>query len=390
MPHCTHDVPPGIVCRCTPPPGPLKPAASAPLPFFPPSPVAAAADILPPPDYRYTAPLPPPPPSYKTVFPSYVATDYDPDAAILKRESWAGANLSYVGAQLTIDELFTILNHLAQNTTVRNLYLGGNNSALTDYAMPHLVRALKQNTTLVSLRIDRCSLGDAAGGMLGMILRENNTLQTLNVRDNALGETGMRRFADALLLATTTTRSSSNSSIKELDLSVNAIGDAGAQHLAGALLAGALPVLETLHLNFDGIGNAGAVALAQVIEHAHDDDDDRGCGGGGRGGRNTNGDDDNNNNASPPPPPPPPPQRSSSSRLRVLYMNENFIGIEGSQRLAAAAARNPSFQRISLRLNANLTRIRTRTDAVLRVKGALSSLLSPSTAAAANAKIITH
>ncbi|KAJ3180255.1 Leucine-rich repeat-containing protein 34 [Geranomyces variabilis] len=311
--------------------------------------------------------LPPPPPSYKTVFPSYVAADYDPDATILKRESWAGPNVSYVGAQLTTEELFTILNHLAQNKSARNLYLGGNNSALTDYAMPHLVRALKQNSTLVSLRIDRCSLGDAAGGMLGMILRENKTLQILNVRDNALGATGMQRFADALAPAAaeeatttppTTTTAATSCKLKELDLSANAIGDDGAQHLAMALLDGRLPLLETLHLNFDGIGNPGALALAQVVECSRDDGDGQ--------------------------------PRPPSPRLRVLYLNENVIGIAGAQRLAAAAARNPHFRRVSLLLNANLTRVRTRSDAALRVKGALSSLFGAATAAAANRKIITH
>ncbi|KAJ3144275.1 hypothetical protein HDU89_008602 [Geranomyces variabilis] len=350
------------------------------LPLTPlPAPTASAAPIyFLPPEYNdfpkrmsttSSSPSPPPPPSYKTVFPSYVATDYDPDATILKRESWAGANVSYVGAQLTTEELFTILNHLARNTSVRTLYLGGNNSALTDYAMPHLVRALKQNSTLVSLRIDRCSLGDAAGGMLGVILRENHTLQILNVRDNALGPAGMQHFADALApteaeATTTTTTMAKRCKLKELDFSVNAIGDAGAQHLAMALLDGRLPLLETLHLNFDAIGDPGALALAQVVERSCDAKEKR---------ERRDGD-----GHRPPP------------RLRVLYLNENFIGIAGAQRLAAAATRNPQFSRVSLLLNANLTRVRSRSDAALRVKGALSSLFTTATAAAANRKIITH
>ncbi|KAI8915217.1 hypothetical protein DFJ77DRAFT_359784 [Powellomyces hirtus] len=260
-------------------------------------------------------PQPPPytssPPTYQAIFPSYVVQQYDPQAPILLREPWTGRSVSYVGAQLNTDELRTIFNHLAQNTTVQNLYLGGNNGCLTDFVGPYLVRALRANHTLVSLRLDRCSLGPATGGFMGIVLRHNNTLQSLNLRDNALGEDGMTNMAKALEAMAVSART--NTALKELDISINLIGDAGCIALATCLSAGHLPGLQTLHLNFNGLTNLAASALAKVIR-VH-------------------------------------------PALERLYLAENFIERKGALQLGAAASASPRFALVSLLLNGRIRRM---------------------------------
>ncbi|KAI8815522.1 uncharacterized protein EV422DRAFT_373937 [Fimicolochytrium jonesii] len=232
---------------------------------LPPTYTSSANDT---PCYTPSPPPPPPPtseeqrppPRYRTLYPSALNTAYDPDEPILRREDWIGETVAYVGAQLETDELEIVFNHLAGNKCVRFLYLGGNNGFLTDNVIPYLVRALRLNTTLTSLRLDRCSLGAPTAGMLGVALRSNHTLTSINLRDNAISAEGIQLFFQSL--------GSTPSSLTELDLSANTLTDEGAMLIAVQAPV-LLPRLESLTLDFNTLTDACIPHLARLLSTTH-------------------------------------------------------------------------------------------------------------------------
>ncbi|KAJ1339727.1 hypothetical protein BSLG_005633 [Batrachochytrium salamandrivorans] len=81
--------------------------------------------------------------------PAYASADpLAPPPHIVATHSWHQDSVSYIAEQLNTSDMIDVLTHLGVNTTVRKLYLAGNNVALTDEVMPVLARSMRTNTTL--------------------------------------------------------------------------------------------------------------------------------------------------------------------------------------------------------------------------------------------------
>ncbi|CAM9750210.1 unnamed protein product, partial [Pylaiella littoralis] len=96
-------------------------------------------------------------------------------------------------------------------------------------------------------------LGDAGARALASALKKDRSLELLDLTRCNIGDDGARFLADALRC---------NSSLRELRLGYNHISAEGASALASLLYAGSSSVLESLELQGNRIGDAGALALA--------------------------------------------------------------------------------------------------------------------------------
>ena len=83
------------------------------------------------------------------------------------------------------------------------------------------------------------------------------SLDTLWLRDNRIGDVGMKAFAAAI-------GSGSLPNLKELNLAENEIHDAGLQEFAVAIGSGSLPTLKRLWLNENQISDDGVSALVSA------------------------------------------------------------------------------------------------------------------------------
>ena len=75
--------------------------------------------------------------------------------------------------------------------------------------------ALKENTTLQSLNLHRNSIGDEGAKALSEALKENTTLQSLNLQSNSIKYDGAKALSEAL---------KENTTLQSLDLGGNSIG----------------------------------------------------------------------------------------------------------------------------------------------------------------------
>ena len=121
-------------------------------------------------------------------------------------------------------------------------------------AMGVLGDALRTSTSLTTITLDGCHVGDAGAAALGAALRTNASLQTLSVWSSDLGNAGAAALGEALRV---------NRTLAALNLEANRIGDAGAASLGEALRANS--ALLRLSLWGNNIGNAGAAALTEAL-----------------------------------------------------------------------------------------------------------------------------
>ncbi|CAN0203052.1 unnamed protein product, partial [Scytosiphon promiscuus] len=98
-------------------------------------------------------------------------------------------------------------------------------------------------------------LGDAGARALASALKKDRTLEVLDLTRCKISDEGVRCLAEALR---------SNSSLRELRLGYNDISADGASALA-SLLHAASGALETVELQGNHIGDAGAIALANGL-----------------------------------------------------------------------------------------------------------------------------
>ncbi|KAL4624844.1 leucine-rich repeat-containing protein 71 isoform X2 [Arapaima gigas] len=91
-----------------------------------------------------------------------------------------------------------------------------------------------------------------------ILIAENSTLAHLSLRNNHIGESGVRLIGAAL-----STPYKANKSLLSLNLTFNCIGDAGAKHIAQGLRLNR--TLLCLSMAFNNIGDAGAADLAEVL-----------------------------------------------------------------------------------------------------------------------------
>ena len=128
-----------------------------------------------------------------------------------------------------------------------------NNHTLGDRGAAALSRALRGNKGLLSLKLERCGIGERGATELANVLPETR-LEKLDLDANKLGSAGARAIAGAI----------PGSSLRELDLEENSILDAGASALAEALRTAPFTLVK-LDLETNGIGDDGAADLARAL-----------------------------------------------------------------------------------------------------------------------------
>jgi len=193
-------------------------------------------------------------------------------------------------------------------TTVRTLTLEWNDQ-LGDEGAAALGNALRHNSALRSLGLERCGVGDVGAAALGVALRDNpaSQLHELRLEGNRIGVDGAAHLAAAL---STVPRegelTGAATRLRTLGLALNPLDAAGAALLARGLQRN--DGLESLDLAGCNIGDEGAVALATALR--------------------------------------------GNTALRNLNLLSNGIGAVGARALASMLRINPALRTLNLRLNA--------------------------------------
>ena len=145
------------------------------------------------------------------------------------------------------DEMYDLLQHNVAALELENQTVGNNGAAW-------LGTALRDNTTLTSLRLWSNRIFDEGAAALGEALRGNVTLSSLNFDGNSIGDAGTVSLAEALRV---------NTSLTSLKLSFEDGGAAGAAALAEALRHNA--TLTSLHLSWCSDSGPGAAAIGEAL-----------------------------------------------------------------------------------------------------------------------------
>ena len=121
-------------------------------------------------------------------------------AVIAKQYSASTIDLSDNNSDkgLTAHDAAAVAEILKSNTTVTEVYLGGNKS-IGDEGAKALAEALKVNTTVKELDLRMCGIGDDGAAALAEALRSNTSLTQLNLQFNdGIGEQGKQLLRDAV------------------------------------------------------------------------------------------------------------------------------------------------------------------------------------------------
>eukprot|EP00614_Pseudopedinella_elastica_P007039 CAMPEP_0172602840 /NCGR_PEP_ID=MMETSP1068-20121228/23020_1 /TAXON_ID=35684 /ORGANISM="Pseudopedinella elastica, Strain CCMP716" /LENGTH=231 /DNA_ID=CAMNT_0013404345 /DNA_START=77 /DNA_END=769 /DNA_ORIENTATION=- len=184
------------------------------------------------------------------------------------------------------DDLCEILRYLGRNKFCRDIQLMGNQCS--DEGARAMARALRANSTLTKLDLRENLIDDEGAGVLAEALRENRTLEILDLPNNSIGDAGAAAFARALAspqgcAGLTTLRLGSNpfgpngalkvikalatnAALTHLDLSRASLGPDHGRALGESLkLNGG--ALSTLMLEFNNLGDAGVVPIAEALAH---------------------------------------------------------------------------------------------------------------------------
>ena len=127
--------------------------------------------------------------------------------------------------------------------------------SVTESGATVLVEMLKENRTLQQLDVGGNSIGDGGATALAEMLKENRTLQQLDVKANSIGDGGATALAEML---------KENRTLQQLDVKANSIGDGGATALAEMLKENR--TLQQLDISGSSIGVGGATALAEMLK----------------------------------------------------------------------------------------------------------------------------
>ncbi len=138
------------------------------------------------------------------------------------------------GPGLDEDDIIHLFEALEHNTILKTLSLAGNGLS------EETLHALARNTSLISLDLTCCELGDEG---LEIIL-QNQNLRTLILQENGIEENGLRALAR-------------NTTLTSLNLEFNQLGNVGARIIAQNT------TLESLDLTNNNIENIGAEALTR-------------------------------------------------------------------------------------------------------------------------------
>lgn len=132
--------------------------------------------------------------------------------------------------------------------SLKILYL--NKINLGDKGIALLANALKENDTLECLEIANNNITHVGAQSLELALEDNNTLQKVNMAHNNIGNEGVGCIATALI---------GNRSLNVLDLSHNNIGNEGAEAMAESLSIRGNNTLRELKLTGNDISNGDKI-----------------------------------------------------------------------------------------------------------------------------------
>ena len=121
-----------------------------------------------------------------------------------------------------------------------------------------LVDGLKHCNSLQTLKLEKNYIGDDGAKALADSLKHCNSLQTLNLESNKIGADGAKALTDGLKHC---------NSLQTLNLEKNYIGADGAKALADGLKH--CISLQTLNLEWNNIGADGAKALTDGLKHCN-------------------------------------------------------------------------------------------------------------------------
>lgn len=119
-----------------------------------------------------------------------------------------------------------------------------------------VMRAIENNTTLVSIKISKLSRGVNLATAIAMCIEKNCNLTYVNIKSNRINDEGATAIAQAL---------QTNSTLTYLNLSNNIINNKGAIAIAQALQINS--TLTYLNLNYNYyIANQGITAIADTLK----------------------------------------------------------------------------------------------------------------------------
>ena len=140
-----------------------------------------------------------------------------------------------------------------KDVRISTLFISG--GIITEKGAITLVKVLKENTTLQELDVSINSIGEGGATALAVMLKENRTLQHLDVSSNSIGERGATALAEML---------KENTTLQQLTVGNNSIGEGGATALAEMLKENR--TLQQLNVSDNSIGGGGATALAEMLK----------------------------------------------------------------------------------------------------------------------------
>jgi Ran GTPase-activating protein (RanGAP) involved in mRNA processing and transport len=136
-------------------------------------------------------------------------------------------------------------------------YREGNRENVETY-IEAIADFLKNNNTLTSLTLTRNSMGDEGAKIIANALRENRTLISLHLDRNRIGDEGIKEIADAL---------KHNPILTSIDLSWNFIGSKGAQAVINASQNNGS--LTSINLNANNIGYENPQEIVAALSDNH-------------------------------------------------------------------------------------------------------------------------
>ena len=96
--------------------------------------------------------------------------------------------MTFYGKLRQKEDVVRLAAELAEDSTVRELYLGSN--SIGDAGAASLAAAVEKNGTLQRLYLSVNSIGAAGAASLAAAVEKNGTLQTLDLGFNSMGDAG--------------------------------------------------------------------------------------------------------------------------------------------------------------------------------------------------------
>lgn len=182
---------------------------------------------------------------------------------ILNNKILRQISINSIGFDLS--SMILMLTNLGENNSLQLLSMDRpltNSSVKCDEVADHLGRVLTTSQNLYDISMRYFNVLDHGAHQLAQSLILNDSLMSLNLECNNIGIRGAEALASYLILKNG--RNNGGNSLKSLGMAYNRIGDDGAIAFAEALLKNSS--LETLTLRANGIGQPGLEAILTALE----------------------------------------------------------------------------------------------------------------------------